>query len=405
MLPGLDWRNTVVNVVANSMSYGGSSNGAGFLVSTLALLLSACASNKNSNSASSKKQSLTTSKLFKMTSTPIIGTTLSGQKIKLGGFSGLQFVETKENSLIFQTITDRGPVGETNGVDRSFFIHEFSPTIVFLKADLKTDEINVVAEIKLKKNTDSMLTGLPNTRLEENPTDIFGLYYSVDQQGLDIGGLTFDGEGGWWVADKYGPSLAHFNEEGKTLRRLTPGNELPRMYSERKKNRGFVGVTKFENKLFAILQSSLPSDQVNKDAEFTRIVEVDLETYKTTAEYFYIFEKGNDKIGEIVALNAKNFLVIEQNHKTGKDNQKYIYKITLGESDQAVKKTLLVDLNNTPFNNVEKIEGLTVIDNKRLALIYDNNFQINGKTNQATGLTPLNESANQLLILEFSEKF
>ncbi len=373
-----------------------------FLISTLALVLSACASNTK-HPTPLNEQSPSTSKLFKMTNTPLIGTTLSGQKIKLGGFSGLQFVEAKEGSLMFQTITDRGPNGEMNGMDRPFLLPEFSPTVVFLKADLATNELSVVAEIKLKKKDGTPLTGLPNTRLEENPTDIFGLYYSVDQQGLDIEGLTFDGEGGWWVADEYGPSLVRFNEDGKMLRRLTPHNELPRMYSERKTNRGFEGVARVENKLYGILQSPLPKEQPAKDGEFTRIVEVDLETYKTSAEYFYMFEKGNDKIGDMIALNAKNFLVLEQNGKTGANSQKYIYRITLGESDQLVKKTLVADLKNTPFNNVEKVEGLAIIDNKRLAIVYDNDFQINGKTNQATGLTPLNESTNQLLILEFSD--
>lgn len=365
----------------------------------LGLLMMGC----SSISSSPEKAQSTTSTLFKMTSTPFIGTTLSGQKVKLGGFSGLQFIEEKEGSLIFQTVTDRGPNGELNGIDRPFLLPEFSPTVVFLKVDLASKELSVAAEIKLKKKDGTPLTGLPNTRLEENPTDIFGLYYSVDQQGLDIEGLTFDGEGGWWMADEYAPSLVHFNGEGKYLRRLTPSNELPRMYSERKTNRGFEGVSKVENKLYGILQSPLPKEQPAKDGEFSRIVEVDLETMKTSAEYFYMFEKGNDKIGDMVALNARNFLVVEQNGKIGEHSQKYIYRITLGESDQLVKKTLIADLKNTAFNNVEKVEGLALIDSKRLALVYDNDFQLNGKTNQATGLTPLNDSVNQLLILEFSE--
>jgi hypothetical protein len=373
-----------------------------FIASSLGLLMLGCASTSTSRPKLEKVQS-TSSTLFNMTNTPFVGTTLSGQNIKLGGFSGLHFIEAKEDALMFQTVTDRGPSGEGSGIDRPFLLPEFSPTIVFLKADIATKELSVVAEIKLKNKDGTPLTGLPNTRLEENPTDIFGLYYSVDQQGLDIEGLTPDGEGGWWMSDEYAPSLVHFNDEGKMLRRLTPSNELPRMYSERKTNRGFEGISKIENKLYGILQSPLPKERPAKDGEFSLIVEVDLETMKTSAEYFYMFEKGNDKIGDMVALNSKNFLVIEQNGKAGEHSQKYIYRITLGESDQLVKKTLIADLKNTPFNNVEKVEGLALVDNKRLAIVYDNDFQINGKTNQATGLTPLNESVNQLLILEFSE--
>lgn len=372
-----------------------------FLISSL-ILFAGCASNSTSSSPETV-QSTTTYTLFKMANTPLIGTTLSGQKLKLGGFSGLKFVEEKEGALMFQTVTDRGPNGEQNGIDRPFLLPEFSPTIVFLKADLATKDLSIAAEFKLKKKDGTPLTGLPNTRVEENPTDIFGLYYSVDQQGLDVEGLTADGEGGWWLADEYGPSLVHFNDEGKMLRRLTPNNELPRMYAERKTNRGFEAIMKVENKLYGFLQSPLPKEQPSKDGEFSRIVEVDLDTMKTSAEYFYMFAKGNDKIGDAVALNAKNFLVIEQNGKVGEQSQKYIYRITLGESDQLVKKTLIADLKNTPFNDVEKVEGLAMVDNKRLAIVYDNDFQINGKTNQATGLTPLNESVNQLLILEFSE--
>lgn len=371
-----------------------------FLISILLLILSACASNKVPSSTTSNKQS---ARLFTMINTPYIGNTLAGQQIKLGGFAGLQFVETKENHFIFQTITDRGPIGNLNGIDRPFLLPEFSPSIIFLKADLKTNELSVIAEIKLKKNDGTMLTGLPNSRLEENPTDIFGLYYSIDEQGLNTQGLALDGEGGWWIADKYAPSLVHFNEEGKMLRRLIPNIELPRMYSDKKSNHGFEGVAKVNNKLYGILQGTLPKEQFNKNGDFTRITEVDLETYKTSAEYFYMLEKGDNKVSDITALDATNFLVIEQNGKVGPESQKYIYRISLGESDQMVKKTLVANLKNTPFNNVEKVEGLTIIDNKRLAVIYNNDFQLNGKTDYTTGLTPLREKINQLLILEFTE--
>lgn len=365
----------------------------------LSLLLAAgCAS-----TSITKKQALLSVTQYNMINSPVVGTTLSGQKIRLGGFSGLQFTQEKEGAFYFQTVTDRGPNGEPSGTDRPFLIPDYSPMVVILKADSASKELSVAAEIKLKKKDGSPLTGLPNTRLEENPTDIFGLYYSVDPSGLDIEGLSIDKtNGGWWMADEYGPSLVYFSSEGQMQRRFMPGQELPRMYADRKPNRGFEAVISQNNKVYGFLQSPLPKE-TSKDGDFARIVEADAETMKTTAEYFYLFAKGNDKIGDAVALDAKNFLVLEQNGKTGAQGQKYIYKITLGESDQLVKKALIADLKETAFNNVEKIEGLALIDGKRLALVYDNDFQLNGKTNVATGLTPLNESVNQLLILEFKE--
>lgn len=373
-----------------------------FLLSLMTILITGCASTKSMNNKSSKKPTVVKTTIFKMNNTPFIGTTLSGQKVKLGGFSGLQFANEKDGAIFFHTITDRGPNGEPNGIDRPFLLPEYAPTILVLKADVATSELSVSAEFKLKKKEGALLTGLPNSRNEENPTDIFGLFYSVDQQGLDIEGLVFDGEGGWWVADEYGPSLAHFNQDGVLQRRMIPSIQLPRMYSEKRANRGFEAIAKVENKVFGFMQSPLPKENA-KESEYSRIVEVDLETMKTSAEYFYPFEKGNDKIGDAVAIDAKNFFIVEQNGKVGDNSQKYIYKITLGESDQVVTKTLIADLKTTPFNNMEKIEGLALVDNRRLAIVYDNDFQINGQTNLTTGLTPLNDSTNQLMLLEFSE--
>lgn len=363
----------------------------------LFLLLAGCAS---SNPQPHKEQKILKVSLFTMNNSPEIGQTISGQKIKLGGFSGLQYLRSENNALYFQTITDRGPNGEMKNNERPFLLPEFSPEIVALKADLTTRELSVVSETKLKKKNAKNLSGLPNVRTEENPIDIFGLAYSIDAEGLDTEGMTPDDENGWWLADEYGPSLVHIDHEGVVLRRLMPSLEIPKMYADRKTNRGFEGVFKDGQKIYGILQSPL-----KKEENFARILEIDLETMKTSAEYFYPFQPGNDKVGDAVSLKNKSFLILEQNGKIGEKSQKYIYKITLNETDENVTKTLIADLKNTPFNNIEKVEGLTVIDQKRIALVYDNDFQINGDTNFKTGFTPLNESKNQLMILEFSENF
>jgi hypothetical protein len=366
----------------------------------LLLILFGCATKSKKQLASGN------SILFSMTNTPIIGETLVGQKVKLGGFSGLQFSGERNGALLFQTITDRGPNGHLVGIERPFLLPEFSPKIVILKADLKTKELSVVQEISLKKKDGSPLSGRPNTRLEENPTDIFGLYYTIDSDGLDLEGLVFDGEGGWWTADEYGPSLTHFTQEGKMTRRLLPGLEIPRMYADRKTNRGFEAVTRNDSKLYGFLQSQIPNDERPKDLEgeeFSRILEIDLVSMKTSAEYFYPFEAGNDKIGDAISIAPGVMLVLEQNGKMGESGQKYIYRIKLGESDKVVEKTLVADLKNTPFNSVEKVEGMAFIDNHRVAIVYDNDFQIAGKSDFKTGLTPLNESMNQILVIEFKE--
>jgi hypothetical protein len=193
-------------------------------------------------------------------------------------------------------------------------------------------------------------------------------------------------------------SIAHFDQNGKMIERLGPGFELPKIYLERKPNRGFEGVAVFENRVWAILQSPLP-----KEDGFARIVEVDSESNKAIAEYFYPFEKGNEKIGDLYAISPNALIAIEQNGKVGKDSSKLVFKISFNGSDKKVEKKLIADLKQTPFNDVEKVEGLTMINNRQIALCLDNDFQISGKTNRDTGVTPLNNLANQILIINLEE--
>jgi len=359
-------------------------------LSALVLLLTAC-------SSSSKNISSDKIQLFTMTSAPVIGKTMSDQEIKLGGLSGLQFIEEKNGDFFFYAITDRGPNGHTSANDRPFLLPDFSPSIMTIKADSKSKTLEVVKILPLKKPNGTPLTGLPNNRTEENPLDIFGLVYSFDELGMDTEGLVSNPEGGWWVGEEYSPSLALFDQYGKLTRRLTPENELPRHIKNRRPNRGFEAVALNGNKLYGFLQSPL-----KKEDNSSLIVEVDLNDSKTSAEYFYSFEKGSDKIGDAVHVKDNKFLVIEQNGKTDSKAKKAIYLIELGASDQPVKKTLVLDLTSTPFKAAEKIEGLALIDNHRIAVTFDNDFQIDGSTDFKTGLTPLNQSNNQLLIIDLN---
>ena len=45
-----------------------------------------------------------------------------------------------------------------------------------------------------------------------------------------------------------------------------------------------------------------------------------------------------------------------------------------------IAKTLHVDLALTAYNNVEKIEGLALVDRNTLAVINDNDFTVAGTT-------------------------
>ncbi|MFA6236829.1 MAG: esterase-like activity of phytase family protein [Bacteriovorax sp.] len=337
---------------------------------------------------------------LEMKSPPGIGKTSSGQELYLGGFSGMMLMNASTpEEILFSVITDRGPNGYNNGTERPFLLPDYSPQIVKLKADLKANTLKVVSFLKLKKSNASPLTGLPNIRTEENPVNVSGHMISLDRDGMDTESLVSDDEGGYWVGEEYGPSLAHFDSAGKLLRRLTPYNELPKLYSERKANRGFEGIAKDQNRIFGFLQSPIPGDQ-----NFARIVEVDLESMKTSNEYFYFMDKDKERIGDVTFLGNNKFLVIEQNGQKGEAARKAIYKITLNGADKPVMKEFLIDLGKTPFKNLEKIEGIALIDKHRVALVNDNDFQIADKTDSTTGITPLNKDGNEMLILEFAEE-
>lgn len=363
-----------------------------FLLCLLTFSFISCSSTPTSNNK------MIAATHLKMKSTPIAGKTVSGQEIHLGGLSGLMFTGEKGGEYTFDTITDRGPNGYSEGIERPFLMPDFSPQVVHIKTNFKDQSFEVEGTIKLKKKNGMPLTGLPNVRTEENPVDVFGFMTSLDKDGLDTESLVSDDEGGWWVGEEYAPSLVHFDSNGVMKRRLTPYNELPKIYSERKPNAGFEGIAKEGNKIFGFIQSPIPADET-----FSRIVEVDLDTMKTSGEYFYPFEKGMHKIGDAISLGNGHFLVVELNGKKGDESKKYIFKVTLNGTDAKVHKELLLDLGTTTFKGVEKVEGLAVIGDKKIALVKDNDFQIDGHTDRKTGQTPFNNEENEMLIIEFQQ--
>lgn len=327
----------------------------------------------------------------------LVGKTFSNQEVYIGGFSGLAFVKKDAGEFVFKTITDRGPNGWQIKENRPFLIPEYSPTIVELKTNSHSGEIEITQNLKILKRSGKPASGLPHIRTEENPVDVYGLMLSLDADGIDSEGIVLDPEGGYYISDEYDPSLIKVNSEGKMQRRFLPGFDLPKIYSERKTNRGFEGIALSNNHLYGFLQSPIPGDK-----PYVRIVELNLETNKTSAEYFYQLDKEADRIGDAVALPNGEFLVIEQNSKTGDKSYKKIYRIKLNSSDDLVTKTLVVDLDKTQFRAHEKVEGLTVIDSTHIALVNDNDFGITAETDFKTGMTPIQNVKTELIILEMN---
>ena len=94
------------------------------------------------------------------TTGPVIGATAAGQKMRLGGFSGLAFEGTTgDGKLKFITHTDRGPNGEPTGINRPFLLPDFKPRLVRFTLDPANGEFELTQQIPLRAANGRPLTG------------------------------------------------------------------------------------------------------------------------------------------------------------------------------------------------------------------------------------------------------
>ncbi len=390
---------------------------------------------------------------------PVLGTTTAGQEILLGGFSGLFYegVNPANGRLIFTTHPDRGPNAEPVDVDgdgieeRPFPLPDFQTRLVRLEVDLQSGAAFVTDEILLQRANGMPITGLPNlvgdpgmAYADEKPVDLLGNPLLLDPYGGDFEGIVRADDGSYWMVDEYRPAIYHFTSDGVLIDRFVPegtnaeGDELgtealPAIFAQRRANRGFEAVAYSNGYLYAFIQSPLdnpdtPNDASSKGSNIVRILEFDTTRNETTGQYIYLLDgDGVDKIGDAVALNSHEFLVIERDSATGSGARKYIYKIDIssatnihGRDDlpvhanqglerqerlglavagiQPVQKQLYVDLGTLGYNQVDKPEGLALIDENTLAVINDNDFRLSGTFDLATGLLTDNPTPQPILL-------
>lgn len=384
------------------------------------------------------KQNQTTTVSFD--NLPALAQTAAGQTINLGGFSGLTYEGKAANgNLKFITHTDRGPNAEPldiNGVSsRPFPLPSFQPSWMRFEVNPNTGSIANFQRIGLTNKDGKPLTGLSNLQganglanSDEPPVDVFGKALNLDPFGTDLEGITRADDGTYWMVEEYRPSILHFDSNGQLIERYVPqganasgvvtGVEaLPRVYAQRRANRGFEGVAYQNGKVYAFIQSAIDNPDVANDSNSRnslnlRILEFDPNTKTTTGEYLYRLESRNsDKIGDAVSLGNGKFLVVERDDNTGSGAFKKVYQIDLTEATNLSKadlsklpagktietatvdeltaagikpvgKQLSVDLIAAGYDpgNEAKVEGLTVIDANTIAVVNDNDFGIGGAT-------------------------
>ncbi len=285
---------------------------------------------------------------------------------------------------------------------------------------------------------------------DEIPVDLFGNVLPLDPLGADLEGIVVDDHGHFWMADEYRPAIYHFDANGYLIERFVPigtaaaagatpgtfGTEaLPAVLAQRRQNRGFEAIALQNGKLYAFVQSPARNPATLSNATVNgmrniRVVEFDPVT-RATRQFLYVMDNPAplntddtraDKIGDAVAIPGGGFLVIERDDDAVPDdapNQitKKVYAFNLtGATDITSKdilyniggvmksldqmtptelasvgvtplaKVLRVDLAAAGYNQVEKVEGLALIDAETLAVINDNDFGVASIfIDQATG--------------------
>ena len=148
----------------------------------------------------------------------------------------------------------------------------------------------------------------------------------------------------------------------------------------------------------SVPDAKLPGKRVGKN---TRLIEVDIGS-GATREFVYPLDSSSNGVSEIVAINDRQFIVLERDSKPGIEAvSKRFYKIdisgvsdvgslatlpidTVPEGVVVLKKSLFLDLLDPKFklageNFPEKVEGVTfgpdLLDGRHLLIVaIDNDF-------------------------------
>lgn len=368
-------------------------------------------------------------KIYKLNQAPVVEQTKAYQSLSVGGLSALKWIPKgtdlpvdvlrDPNILVFQAITDRGPNGLETEIQyqnktlkaRPFLVPDFSPQLVTLKLKKDSQRFEVLSMAPFYDQKKKPINGLPPSEKNQNPEtkyeraiDLYGKPVVQKGFGMDSEGFCRT-ENALYVSDEYGPYLLKFDLDRKLQNVWAPGQGLPNEIAHRKINRGFEGLTCNEQFVYVMLQSPIKSD-LPQDQNKIRLMQFNPATGRTEKEFFYpIEEKRADKIGDIALVDGQRILVVEQNGVTGDKGVQDLYMIDLSQADAqgVLTKKKVLDMNKLGFNFAEKIEGLTVIDQKTIALVTDNDFGLSGPVDFKSGRVDLRQADSYLVIIAFDQ--
>jgi hypothetical protein len=344
---------------------------------------------------------------------------IRGPELRYGPGSALALVQNSEATTKLLYVTDRGPNADpssaqekTHGKATKVFPKPgFAPRFGELTIDWKAGNVTTSPGQPLRWQGRE-LSGLPPGRFggpklgkAEVALDAAGKVLAGDGFGLDPEGLALGPGGILYITEEYAPSLLKVrSSDGEVLAWWVPGQGLPKVFGDRRPNRGFEGVTTTpKGDVVAFLQSPIASSAESSGYE-SWIRGVRLRGEQAVGELrFPVDERfkspGDAKIGDLVALDESSFLFILQG-----DGDAYVMVAVVDGGCTSpevtecglLKTRQIARLSEHNWRH-EKTEGLVVLGPDRVALINDNDFGLGGKEGVA--------ALTQLLVLQFSVPF
>ena len=379
----------------------------------------------------------------------ILFTTGNGVKVFNGGYGSAVAADPNAPD-VFYMLTDRGS-NVAGQVANSIIIGkpDFAPQIG--KFRLKDGKLILEQVIELKNANGVKLNGLPNPvgmgASGETAYDLNGLVIAPSPDGIDSEGLVRAADGSFWISDEYGPHIAHFDANGKTIERINPfgtgtgGRRIPAVFSTRRANRGMEGlaITPDGKTLVGMMQSPMynPSKAATSASLVLRILTFDIAS-GATKQYAYLMDNTTlTGVSDIVAVNSTTFLTLERDGlyggaETNPAAVKKVYKIDLSSATDISDPTngvngklyggkTVEELNNAAGLTAagvvpvvksltldllkdlpsvyphDKAEGLSILPGNILVISNDDDFGVvdNGASGFAQKILPLTKSVDK----------
>lgn len=238
---------------------------------------------------------------------------------------------------------------------------------------------------------------------------------------FDIESMQIAPDGTYWFGEEFGPFLLHTDDRGRLLEAplATPGVKSPSNptleegeVANLANSKGYEGmaISPDGRTLYPLLEGSVTEDQEDGLAADLRIYEVEVGQDRRSSTRFtgdfrrYRLEHPGNAIGDFIAVNDHQFLVLERDNGAGATARfKAVFLVDLDDRDRDgyADKELLVNLMAVPdpddvgglgafftfpFVTIEDVE---IVDRSTIAVLNDNNFPAAG--GRATDVPDQNE--------------